>query len=1331
MHIKSGKAWLDGLICGKLRYYIWRVQKTIDLLCQHNAETVQIKDVRKSVTLKSQDILDSIAHFWEHQENNRNYKVHFRFLTTAERGKEKGNPFGSRRGLDYWDACKRSDSQIAPLRKFLQKQGLSSDRLQQFISNSNDEELRENLIRRIEWDTGNKPSEYIEDLIKKKVSYYGNDFGITPFESEKVVPHLLEKVRKVILQENDRYLEYYDFMILFEKVTSENVPKHELNRLRQESQLLGSLLPLGDSEKSGIVHVDTHLTLTPPPLPQRISARKKLIAKLISNLIANGIIVLQGSAGMGKSTLAKLIVHNHSDNWKWLDMRGLKPEQIRERLFQAASSHANDGTAKVVIDDLNFENQSQIYENALLGLIHIVLSQGGFLILTTQTQIPNRILLHFQIPIESTISIPPMELDEIKELATIYQCPSEKMLNIRGAIIFAKTRGHPQLVHAMVQNLEASNWPKLRINNFYETTEDIKQVRREARKTLSEQMPSEEARTLAYRLSILIQPFRRDQALQFGMYPTKLPRPGEAFDLLLGPWIERISDKYYRTSPLLDGAAMEVLSPEELNELHKIAADVILSCGSISPPEVNNMLFHGITGKSDAPIIVTLNSLTKVEGELWETISQNLIWLPYLATEPGQKIYSSNLHLNALLRILQFKIARDIDVEAAIKIADIWEKDIDLISDDNLKFFLRLMYLSDIIIHYKVPFSFERILSNIAEHIRLVKNIDKYFVDPPGDKNRYDLSDLKGPDTFIEFAIARIQHANDLQDFLIALEELSFESRQEILSIVHENNGLIGDLLTIPLYKEQKFNNPDYDVWIKAFKKMAELGKTWDSIVFIVASYRSLAIIHQELLKNSNDALESLAEGERVLDHKHPIFEEYRASIFFLNKEDRKALNIWENTLPTLEEGGNTGNLYSYRNAAICAANIDDWNKAMGLALKGEQAALKLEESIMAVAFRADYAFASWKENKKETAINEFASLLDSFKNLPAPNKNLRVFALYKFVGHAIGWLSQNMEIQYVAAQDLLYEPPPGYFTNPQFDENIKELPLTPLAALLYLLAQIEYEIECGSKIFDRLQRTINDDDSVQLRFTNSQLRIKHLLSTKEFNLLVDEFEKFSKIYNESFDSPEIRGLKTGDIKTKVKKFDEEGKIGGLINLLCAAVFKMVCQKENVNAPLREWRNDAKRLRIHNERLDELFLFLENLENKNLVELTSILLSDNRIWDKKFFAALIISTSTAVPANDRFYADLFLFAVLEPNDWKKEVEKDFESLVSKGWSHLASEQKFYLTNPILNAPEILNNCNDSSQGLKKVAKILLAAKNAVEVRVPDDLLKKLRKVATN
>ena len=92
----------------------------------------------------------------------------FRFLTTAERGREQGSPFGTTCGLDYWDHCKRQGVDLHPLRTFLQSQQALPDTLHEFIASSDDVAFRSHLIMRIDWDTGSESKEYIEGLVNTR-----------------------------------------------------------------------------------------------------------------------------------------------------------------------------------------------------------------------------------------------------------------------------------------------------------------------------------------------------------------------------------------------------------------------------------------------------------------------------------------------------------------------------------------------------------------------------------------------------------------------------------------------------------------------------------------------------------------------------------------------------------------------------------------------------------------------------------------------------------------------------------------------------------------------------------------------------------------------------------------------------------------------------------------------------------------------------------------------------------------------------------------------------------------------------------------------------------
>ena len=116
----------------------------IDVLSPERAEAIQVKDTKGSgsVTLRSRDVLEAIGHFWELQEHNTNVISFFRFLTTAERGREQGAPFGTTCGLNYWDHCKRPGADLHPLRAFLQSQQALPDTLREFLGASPKNTLR-------------------------------------------------------------------------------------------------------------------------------------------------------------------------------------------------------------------------------------------------------------------------------------------------------------------------------------------------------------------------------------------------------------------------------------------------------------------------------------------------------------------------------------------------------------------------------------------------------------------------------------------------------------------------------------------------------------------------------------------------------------------------------------------------------------------------------------------------------------------------------------------------------------------------------------------------------------------------------------------------------------------------------------------------------------------------------------------------------------------------------------------------------------------------------------------------------------------------------------
>src|SRR5258708_5256283 len=214
---------------------------------------------------------------------------------------------------------------------------------------------------------------------------------------------------------------------------------------------------------------------------------------------------------MGKTTLANMLINDDCETWRRLDLRGLEPDQIAGRL-SFATQMISDSQVELncVIDDLNFDNQVSAYEIKLARFIYLIKLRHGRVIITTQGTLPSVIVTQYDIPPVSFVDAPSLTEEEIAELAINYNCPHE-MAGGWTRLILAHSKGHPLLAHAEVRSLESRGWPQPETRDFF-TSSGADDIRQEFRRRLNELLPSTEARSLLYRLSIFGSRFKRHQA---------------------------------------------------------------------------------------------------------------------------------------------------------------------------------------------------------------------------------------------------------------------------------------------------------------------------------------------------------------------------------------------------------------------------------------------------------------------------------------------------------------------------------------------------------------------------------------------------------------------------------------------------------------------------------------------------------------------------------------------------------------------------------------------------------------------------------------------------
>lgn len=1298
-----------------------------DLVSDGHAETVQIKDTAGSgtVTLNSGSIVEAISHFWEHQSNNPSQVVHFRFLTTSGRGMEQSNAFGGVRGLDHWDRCKHSRSRLAELRSFLLTKDALPDQLKEFIASASDTELRERLIRRITWDTGQGDHAAVKEAIRRRVVGIGAQlFGVLPYEADRVVPHLFSHAFEVATQKDDRRLDLTAFLELLQAHTAILISRSELDQRRSvgtgQVNFGGSVAP---SEKVDFI-AETPEAYALPSF-DRMAQRKQIVDDLIQRLKVRGILVINGSTGTGKSTLAALIARQEGEHWQRFDLRDKEPERISEHLIRATiADRMGSQEVDYIIDDLSFDAHSQSYERSLAAFLDTVTARGGRVILTTQGELPSRLDLAFDLPEDSHFTAPWLTEEEVEEIAIAHGCPAGRKLQSWRRIIHINALGHPQLVHARVKNIAASGWPMPKLEDII-NQQDVANVRREVRQRLQAQLPSDHARTLAYRLDTFSLHFRREHALFIAQHPPALPNPGEVFDLLVGPWVEQVNSKYYRLSPLLRSSAAEVFGSARVKNLHKTAAySFLANMKAISQFELNGVLFHGIIGEEARPLDAVARNIDKIKDADWPLVAAEIDWITYVALGSGEKLFKSTQFTSLMLRNLQFRVAAHTSPDVlAARVVSAWEQELDAFDqfEESEAFPVARMgfqyFLNAIFFRIEVPLSIRTIIRNTAKMVSLLNDCkaraaagntliqQALEASPAG----FDVVD-----EYVFIAAVRCKQADDVSEFLAALLEQEEAAALPIWEQLRVND-YVAMLLVSPVWiPEIKATAPSWHGPLEVLDQVIEIGLKQGASALVANAFRAKAIIVKEYLPNGGDAEAILAEGATRLGYDHPIIQDYLAKIYMLDGRYSEALDLWRTIPPEEDDEQPTARVFTPREALMCAAKLGQWSLAAEYALDGEKNALRLSHlgDAIAAGFIAENAFALWMQGDLPGAFESFTRVIEALASLPDPNSNMKSYTLHLKVLLTIKWIGGNRT---EAEKEI--NPQSGWFTD-QLSEGSREKPAPPYLFYWYYLADAEYKANVDAGILSGLRTEREGSDDAVVNSLIETLRIKSSLKRYSFDSLVDQYARLAR---------SARDVRSSANMPDLPMFDT----GMLISIAFAALVLLVGVRRQREIPIQRWMSDAKRYGLANSELTEYLNFIESAIGLADSELLSLTNNMSARFETRLVAALLLAASATLDPAIRFATNVLVVNSESAYQvWREELAPTIDKLVVDGWELTTTEQSFALLSPRTTVPLIRRACRDPSVvGLRRAARVLIAAQSAVSVRLPDVVVGRLSSVA--
>ena len=1295
---------------------------------------MQVKDTKRPITLRSPEVKAAINNYWKLQSDNPNLKVKFRFLTRSQIGVEQGNPFGEgQAGLRIWSHCSGDEAAITKISKFLQVEEKILKEIVDFLKQAEPQQIYEKLIEPIAWETGNKGASFVEKSIDDKLVHHGDRYNILPSDAKKVRDSLLAEAWEVATQKENRELTRVRFLEIFEEKTTVRTPI----RYTQMQQPIDLTVVLDHIKEAFIgdlsdiiIQSQSPIQTAIPPLYPDVVPRPELLASIQATLQSEGIAVIQGGVEKGKTTLAKLTANAMNGSWLWLDFRNIKSGQVAPLLQQLAVEISNQSSrVNVVLDDLDLQLQElRGYEEVLGVVVYRVLERGAKLLITSQHELPNNLIRLLGISSSVAIQVPNFTISEIEQLAQQLGCPASNT-EAWAKLTRLHTSGHPRLVHAQLARLRGKGWKPDEDENIFQTPREVVEEREKARQLLID-FP-EDQREFLYRLSLMSIEFRKDYALNIGEMPKPILHPGDIFSQLVGPWIDRVDETYYTISPLLADAAGQVWSEDKIKGLHAQIANAILKAKDLTTIEARAILCHSIRGQNKEGLIAVTHGLITTAGDDWEELSKEFSWLMYVQTDPSEELFPGDAFVNYLFRLLQYRIAVEVQPERAPKILEIWDKEAKPHQPHQSYLLCRLMLTTQALIYYQVALPVKQMVGYLKEFINIAdssQEIQEICFDFMGQLKEHQTDKSNFFSILFKFICARRPfYAPVLSDLIDVLDE--FEPKIRTLLLADFEDGSVDSRILIDSVwlAEAKLENPHWARCLQVFDKVIERTLAWGYPHIAAASARGKAIIHDEYLHAPDTAHKVLQDILSKLDPS-PVIEEEQAVIHFHQKHYKKALNIYERILPKWHPSSeklDIGPLEGYRRAAICAAHLDDWEKAATLFEDGAKRAQRVNRTEEYIGLYADAGFAQFKAGNMLDSIKLWHLVLQKFEMLPQDNTDVKYFTLKKRLGHTIGWMAGHERESYPLDFE---EPSVGFCSNPETNEKILTLPDSPIGYLWLHLAQIEHKFGHRMTALEHAAQIANREANPVLNFFLVILEVQYDFRNKTFDNLPQRIYQMTNacdLIRENNQSESMEENSENAIySTSITHVPNFASVENITVMLVAALLVQLPTSIDTHKILTIWRTNSSALPIKDDMTVALDLIESMLSGDRNNALTAMRTEEVKA-EKRLVAALKIVHNIETSPENLFYAHTFITTSPIDQTWLDPVVTDLAELLSAQW---LEKIKFRATlkAPMITVPQIEQACNSSETGRKKIGQILLAARQAVSVRVAPEILQQLR-----
>jgi hypothetical protein len=876
--------------------------------------------------------------------------------------------------------------------------------------------------------------------------------------------------------------------------------------------------------------------------------------------------------------------------------------------------------------------------------------------------------------------------------------------------------GHPQLVAARISGLRRRSWPITELLAGVDPTvgpsSEIEDERADVRRRLIGEL-SEEARELLYRLALCAD-FDRPLALAIAQAEPSLPRPGELLELLVGPWIERPSDKLFRVSPLLSNGGTETLTSSQQRLVHVRVVESLLERKPFPARFLGHLFTHALIARHEKGLFWLAGAVTQLQ-ENRTTAVESLFLLSYLNLD--RPIFPEDLVVSTMLRLAQYKVTialntPEIDVRALIERIMLEAHSIE---DPNQSQLMLLMVIPSILIERPraisprtwVPLLTE--LSELLEDKNGVAAMMREIYDDTGNLHGCSFTQA----LFVHFATA-LRSIDDLKDLLEQLAILSPGQRDGFLTALQQPEIGVSLLVSSAWLAEHEKGPIDGNKAAAQFAQLIDIADGWKNQELTTELHYTQAVMLDEYARNSDDALSVIDKAALKFPGEYK-FARQRAKIHYRRGDYEAALSSASAEEQNLSSMPLVARAFFLRETGICAAQTGRLDEASRLFARAQQVARECSPEMlpMAVGLLADQAVVEHKLDRRESALVLMAQALREGEHID-PTAGLREIWCMPLLTYATSWLYGQTLAENGAgdAPTISF----GCCSNPEPASETKLQKAIDPVANWYRLAGYELVVGVDHGVLSELRQRTTNGVMVNLEM---YLEIQILARAIQRG----QIDRFLLALARSVDVLEY------SLRHK-EALAEQGFRSAPIHKIPSVV-----PTSSMNIDALDWaRNAVLTFAAHalatgqNQLLAEFAISLRNLNGWGdlLIPMLECLANGyfrNREWQNvaAFHVAVLHDRDRRLIPRDLFALTCSPWNWLTRCPFNNLVDVLFADTLATRWAYVAEHQRFALNRPKDSVPAIKSALATPKIGRVKIAAIILAAEAAVGEQVSSEM----------